>query len=1217
MPYRSKAQAAYFHIHKKELESQGVSVDEWDRASKGMKLPYHAKKGGAVRSALNVARKYADGGGVNEWENLPRSPEGIPQITVTRPPIPSEGISDYAQKAANWFTTPSEPKPEKPPEPGSYSPPGQEVGTAVRSAGAGYLQKLKDMVDPFTKDKEGRYVADQPLPETPGKIPEVQQDPFTRGTEIAGEVASNLAGPPGAGAGWAALKAAGYGVNHAAIAFGLKAAQGAKNLPKVASAATKIAAEQGFLDTSKFTKVGHQLGYMPGGVYKDPTGVPYYLKFGTDIEQIKNENLASKLYQLAGTTAADVNVTHIGGKPGIASRMLPNSHQLSESKIPYNQIPGLHDNFVVDAWLANHDAVGTGSENPLGNIMIANGKAVRIDGGGALRYKGSGQIKNHFKDEADEIFSMRDPNFSHRSAQVFGDISDEALKAGAQKVADVDIEKLSGLIARYGPTDDTEKLALLGKLLKRRQHIMEHFGVQPKNAAQPVQLAPHELPPNSTNVPRTYEQIPFTEEDYQKFGESIPTAIPDDTSRAVKAIHPEELPPNLTRPEVDHKIDFLKNDTILSEYDIGKLLQDKKIGTADLQKIASKLVAGNYSHDHWKGAASLWKIAEHINPQTAEALFRNLPPSVQPAVGYAIKAMADELKHSPFETVAKDSGPLSGYNYYSTQTNKFEIPPGLKKDKAFLENVKKNAELVSDEYPPIGALQQTPSAQPHETASSALNAGPIKKSSLVIPPKELVYAIGAGKYAPGTAANKLVNAYGEDVSKIANAMYRLTSVKNTEYVDEIYKKLPWELQVGVNGDLSELYTKFGDPEAKAFKGGIPSPEGKKILNAFEEIRDWQGYIPTLGKFEKPIFPDEATKKLADNTGHNINVLFWKGNYKSVKYPEEIKDFSTKSKERANFLSHEKAIAGSGNYGMNKAPYVARAPKALRVDYSDLVQDGTYNSHDMHNIIEAARKEKADVLVIDNINDYGPYHGGSFDTLQTQYAFINQNVLRAPEAKFDPSMLHLAKPLLGIAGGGLFVYGTVAGQEKDKMNRGGIPALLHKAKKMARGGSDMSGGYHPRHPAGMIKSSIPGRTDKIPMSVPPGSYILPADIPSALGQGNTMAGEKILGTMFRSGPNSPGSTAQLSGKLPHSRVPKFLEMRRFHMGKFADGGSEEQTGNDDVPVIAAGGEWVLHPEQVKEVGHGDLAAGHRVLDRFVLSVRKKNIETLRGLKPPKK
>lgn len=42
MPYKSKAQAAFFNIHKSALEKQGVNVDEWNKASKGKKLPKYA-----------------------------------------------------------------------------------------------------------------------------------------------------------------------------------------------------------------------------------------------------------------------------------------------------------------------------------------------------------------------------------------------------------------------------------------------------------------------------------------------------------------------------------------------------------------------------------------------------------------------------------------------------------------------------------------------------------------------------------------------------------------------------------------------------------------------------------------------------------------------------------------------------------------------------------------------------------------------------------------------------------------------------------------------------------------------------------------------------------------------------------------------------------------------------------------------------------------------
>jgi hypothetical protein len=54
MPYKSQAQQAYFNAHRKELERQGVDVDEWNRASKGLRLPRHAK---AKRKELPRSRQ--------------------------------------------------------------------------------------------------------------------------------------------------------------------------------------------------------------------------------------------------------------------------------------------------------------------------------------------------------------------------------------------------------------------------------------------------------------------------------------------------------------------------------------------------------------------------------------------------------------------------------------------------------------------------------------------------------------------------------------------------------------------------------------------------------------------------------------------------------------------------------------------------------------------------------------------------------------------------------------------------------------------------------------------------------------------------------------------------------------------------------------------------------------------------------------------------------
>jgi len=43
MPFVSKAQEGYFNANRAKLEKQGVSVDEWNSASKGLKLPERKK----------------------------------------------------------------------------------------------------------------------------------------------------------------------------------------------------------------------------------------------------------------------------------------------------------------------------------------------------------------------------------------------------------------------------------------------------------------------------------------------------------------------------------------------------------------------------------------------------------------------------------------------------------------------------------------------------------------------------------------------------------------------------------------------------------------------------------------------------------------------------------------------------------------------------------------------------------------------------------------------------------------------------------------------------------------------------------------------------------------------------------------------------------------------------------------------------------------------
>ena len=142
--------------------------------------------------------------------------------------------------------------------------------------------------------------------------------------------------------------------------------------------------------------------------------------------------------------------------------------------------------------------------------------------------------------------------------------------------------------------------------------------------------------------------------------------------------------------------------------------------------------------------------------------------------------------------------------------------------------------------------------------------------------------------------------------------------------------------------------------------------------------------------------------------------------------------------------------------------------------------------------------------------------------------------------------------------------------------------------------------------GPIHSPVAGRTDHLPMNVKSGSYVIPADIIGAMGEGNTMAGFKIAKRMFSSKPYMQGSSPYGSGKMPYAggSTP--------YGAKLATGGSAPA-----VEIVAAGGEYVIDPEDVTRLGEGDIDHGHEILDHFVTGYRKKTIDTLKKLPGPKR
>ena len=147
--------------------------------------------------------------------------------------------------------------------------------------------------------------------------------------------------------------------------------------------------------------------------------------------------------------------------------------------------------------------------------------------------------------------------------------------------------------------------------------------------------------------------------------------------------------------------------------------------------------------------------------------------------------------------------------------------------------------------------------------------------------------------------------------------------------------------------------------------------------------------------------------------------------------------------------------------------------------------------------------------------------------------------------------------------------------------------------------------HVPHFGGLFHASTPGRTDNMNVAVPHNSYVIPADVVSGLGEGNSAAGAKVLDHLTSGGPSGGSAPAALNPvSVPGGMTP------------FAKGGIAKQHGNM-IPIIVAGGEYHVMPDAVKRLGGGSISGGHKVLDSFVKKVREKTIKDMKGLAPPKK
>jgi len=181
-------------------------------------------------------------------------------------------------------------------------------------------------------------------------------------------------------------------------------------------------------------------------------------------------------------------------------------------------------------------------------------------------------------------------------------------------------------------------------------------------------------------------------------------------------------------------------------------------------------------------------------------------------------------------------------------------------------------------------------------------------------------------------------------------------------------------------------------------------------------------------------------------------------------------------------------------------------------------------------------------------------------------------------------------------------------------------VQRRARKASGGGVDMSfaarQGAKGLERSGLIRSPVAGRNDQLPMSVKGGSYVVPAAAVSAIGQGNTMSGAAALNKLFGTAPGGAAMPRPRGMKMgaPAMKMPT-AGMMRGRRG-FSDGGLVDDPEASGVDIVTAGGEYLVEPEIVMQIGGGDLKTGHDILDGMVKQIMKTLARTIPKLPGPK-
>lgn len=179
-------------------------------------------------------------------------------------------------------------------------------------------------------------------------------------------------------------------------------------------------------DPSQLTFVKNLPGSTGPKLMEDKNGKQYVVKTKISNQgHIVSEALADELYRKLGVDVPDSNL--FKNSDGSVSKVseFHNGHTLAVLDKSTAEVvkSDMSQHFVADALMANWDVVGLGKDN----ILLSGDKVLRIDNGGALRYRAQGDLKPDFGAEVKELDTMRNASYNAQTADVFKNITDSEI----------------------------------------------------------------------------------------------------------------------------------------------------------------------------------------------------------------------------------------------------------------------------------------------------------------------------------------------------------------------------------------------------------------------------------------------------------------------------------------------------------------------------------------------------------------------------------------------------------------------------------------------------------------------------------------------------------------------------------------------------------------------------------------------------------------------